>query len=87
MSEDTIVATIRKNSRETLRVSLGKFENYDLLNLRLWFTVDAESQERPSKSGFSLRVALIPELIAVLQEAEAEGHRLGLFRKENDHAA
>jgi len=87
MMEDTVVATIKKNSRETLRVSLGEFEGNDLVSLRLWFTVDAESPERPSKSGFSLRVALIPELITALQEAEAEGHRLGLFRKENDHAA
>lgn len=67
MTEDTIIAALKKNSRENLRVSLGTFEGHNLLNLRLWFTADADSVERPSKSGFSLRVILIPELIAALR--------------------
>ncbi|CAN7685912.1 transcriptional coactivator p15/PC4 family protein [Rhizobium sp. LjRoot30] len=87
MTEDTIIATVKKNSRENLRVSLGKFVGHNLLNLRLWFTADVDGMERPSKSGFSLRITLIPELIAALQQAEAEARRRGLIRKENDHAA
>lgn len=85
--DDTIIAALKKNSRQTLRVSIGKFREHDLLTLRLWFTPDADATERPSKAGFSLRITLINDLIEALQHAEAEARRRGLIRKEPPDAA
>ena len=87
MTNDTIIASIPKNSRETLRITLGQYEGYDLLNLRVWFRQNADDEERPSRAGFAVRVHLIPQLIEALKDAEADALRRGLFRKENDHGA
>ncbi|OQP87569.1 hypothetical protein BTR14_03085 [Rhizobium rhizosphaerae] len=81
MSDDTIIATIAKNRRETVRVTLTKFEGHDLLGLRVWFTSN-DSEERPGKAGLALRVSLIPNLIQALQDAQAEAVRRGLLSKE-----
>lgn len=40
MTDTTIIATLRKNAREDLRVSLDKFNGHDLLSLRVWFGTD-----------------------------------------------
>lgn len=78
MSDEIIVAEIPKNTRETLRVGLSKFNGHDLINMRVWF--EAESGEhRPGKAGVALRVALLPELIAALQKTEAEAIHRGLL--------
>lgn len=65
---DTLIATLTKNTREQLRVSLGSFNGVDLLYLRVWF--DAGGGEyRPGKSGVAVRVGMIPELLEALKSA------------------
>jgi hypothetical protein len=70
---DTIIATIPKNTREELRVSLSEFKGHKLCQLRAWIT----DGDIPTKNGFGIQVTLIPSLIAALQDAEAEGQRRG----------
>ncbi|EYD75011.1 hypothetical protein Rumeso_03435 [Rubellimicrobium mesophilum DSM 19309] len=43
--------SLRKNSREELRVSLDEFKGHRLLNLRVWFEGD-DGQMRPGKQGW-----------------------------------
>lgn len=59
--------TLRKNSREALRVSLDVFRGQMLLNLRVWF-VDDDGEMRPGKQGVALRAELLPELQAALDK-------------------
>jgi hypothetical protein len=70
---DTIIATIPKNSREELRISLGEFKGHNLLHLRAWLS----ESDTPTKNGFGIQAALIPKLRDALADAEAEATRRG----------
>lgn len=65
------IATIKKNAREELRVSVDHYQGYELLNLRIWFEADDGSM-RPSKKGLALRLELLPELREALEAASRE---------------
>ncbi|MBY5987100.1 transcriptional coactivator p15/PC4 family protein [Roseovarius atlanticus] len=74
----THIATIRKNAREDLRVTLDEFRGHHLLNLRVWFYAD-DNEQRPGKQGVAIRPDLLPELRKALLDAEQEANRLGLL--------
>ena len=74
---DQLIASIEKNAREEIRVSLSEFNGHDLANLRVWFQTD-DGDMRPGKAGIAFRLAKLPEVIKALQSAEAEARRLGL---------
>lgn len=76
------VATIRKNSMERLDITLEEYNGADLLNL----TVVRDSTGKHSLNAMrgtaryvSLNARLIPQLIAVLQEAERKAIELGVL--------
>lgn len=74
----THIATIRKNAREDLRVTLEEFRGHHLLNLRVWFEAD-NNEQRPGKQGVAIRLDLLPHLNQALREAEQEARKLGLL--------
>ncbi len=74
---DTIVATIPKNAREELRVSLSEFKGVDLVNLRVWFKAGDDTM-RPGNAGLAMRLDKLPEIITALQAAEREARAQGL---------
>ena len=85
--QETVIATIDKNTIEELRVALSEYHGYDLVNLRIWANYDsAGSEKRPTKKGFALRIERLPELITVLKKAEAEARAAGLFGAETEGA-
>ena len=61
------VATIRKNAREEIRVSLDKLHGLTLANVRVWY--DADGEMRPGKQGIALRPELLSQLIVALTKA------------------
>ena len=63
-----LIATIRKNSKQELRVSLDHFQGHDLINMRVWFEAD-EGDMRPGKQGVSIRTVLLPDLVRALEDA------------------
>lgn len=67
------VATIRKNSREELRVSIDEFKGHWLLSMRVWFDA-GDGTMRPGKQGLALQLELPPELRAALDQVEADHH-------------
>jgi Transcriptional Coactivator p15 (PC4) len=71
---DRLIATIKKNSREEIRVSRSDFNGHDLVNLRVWFKAE-DGSKRPGKSGIAFRISLLPEVAAALSQAStpAEG--------------
>jgi hypothetical protein len=76
----TIIATISKNARESVRVALDQFHGIDLLDIRiLAHADDGESDAILTKKGVAIRVGKIRELIEALQLAEAEARRRGLI--------
>jgi hypothetical protein len=78
-SSPTIVARFAKNRREHLVVSLSVYRDTPLVDLRLYVPAAEGEGERPTPKGIALNVALIPELRAALEAAEAEAIRLGMI--------
>jgi hypothetical protein len=60
------VATIRKNSREQLRVSIDDYRGHELLSFRVWFEAEDGSM-RPGMQGLALRLELAPELLGAIR--------------------
>ena len=80
MPSQGALATIRKNALEEIRVGLSEFNGHDLLNIRIWTDPRNGGSERiPTKAGIACRVALLPEIIEALQQAEAQARARGLL--------
>lgn len=73
------ISTIPKNSREELRIALTEFNGHQLADLRIYVAGD---DPKPTKKGVTVNVALLPELVAALQAAEAEARAAGLLGAE-----
>jgi hypothetical protein len=71
---DRLIATIKKNTREEIRVSRGAFNGHDLVNLRVWFEGD-DGVMRPGKQGIAFRVGLLREILEALNKAATETER------------
>lgn len=74
---DLVIATIQKNSKEEIRVTLGTFNGRQIVNLRTWFRGD-DGEMRPGK-GLACRLDLLPQLAAAMAEAERQARAGGLI--------
>ena len=73
-------SVLRKNMAEEIRIGLSEFNGHDLVNIRVWADPRNGGAERiPTKAGIACRIALLPELITALQQAEAEARMRGLL--------
>ena len=84
---DRLIATIPKNQAEEIRVGLDEYKGHDLVSLRVWTDPYAGDERVPTRKGVSMSVALLPELIAALQEAEAAAQAAGLLGDDDAEAA
>ena len=72
--------SIRKNAAEEIRIELTEFNGHQLINIRVWTEPRNGGSERiPTKAGIACRVALLPEIIDALQQAEAQARARGLL--------
>jgi hypothetical protein len=69
MSEQELIAVIRRNAQEEIPVTLGEWNGAPVFGIRAWFRAE-DSTMRPSKDGLTLRAALLPDLARALAEAE-----------------
>lgn len=60
MSDSLPIATIKKNSREEIRVSLDVFNGHRLFNMRVFFEAEDGSM-RPGKNGLAFKVDKLQE--------------------------
>jgi hypothetical protein len=73
-------AVLRKNTAEEIRIELSEFRGHDLINIRVWTDPrDGGAERIPTKAGIACRVALLPEIIDALQQAEAQARARGLL--------
>ena len=83
---DKIIATIKKNQREEIRVALSEFESkdttHDMVSARVFFNDGAEM--KPGRNGLNMPVRLLPQLVTALQQAETEARAAGLLPDEVD---
>ncbi len=79
------VSIIRKSQRQQIHVGLSEYEKdgetFDMVFARVFFDDGAEF--RPGRNGLNIRVALLPKLIAALQQTEAEAQAAGLLEESN----
>ena len=79
---DKLIATIRKNASEEVRVSLSEFTangpTHQMVSARVFYD-DGAGNLKPGRNGINLKVDHLPALIAALQEAEAEARAAGLL--------
>ena len=73
------IATVPKNRVEEVRIRIETYHGHDCVDVRAFADFDQTGEMRPTKKGVALRLALLPELIAGLQLAEAEARRRGLL--------
>ena len=66
------VLTLRKNSREEVRVSLDEFKGMHLLNIRVWF-MGEDGQMRPGKQGVAVRLEMAADLAQAIREVSHGG--------------
>jgi hypothetical protein len=78
MSEQRLVAAIRRNAHEEIRVTLGQWNGAGVFGIRAWFKADDGSM-RPSKDGLTPRAVLLPELASALADAERQARRDGVL--------
>src|SRR5438270_1261047 len=75
-----LISVIRKNAAEEIRVELSEFNGHQLVNFRVWTDPrDGGAERIPTKAGIACRVALLPEIIEALQQAETEARERGLL--------
>ena len=77
-----VVYEFEKNSRETFRVSLGRYRNRDVVDVREWWR-DATGELKPGRSGITNSVKHLPQLAAAIGVALAEA-RSRLLRPPED---
>jgi len=53
----TDIATIKKNSREELRVTLDEFRGHHLVNVRIFYDA-GDGEMKPGKQGIAMKVEL-----------------------------
>ncbi len=66
------IATIVKNAQEEIRVQLTEYRGYDLVDVRIWtksLSGEENAPEKPTKKGLTVKLSVIPDLIAALSEA------------------
>jgi hypothetical protein len=75
------VATIQKNKREVVHVSLSEFKGTDLIDMRVHVPKPngAEGEVIPTGKGLALAIGKLPQLRAALDLAQAEAERRGLL--------
>ncbi|SER58482.1 Transcriptional Coactivator p15 (PC4) [Faunimonas pinastri] len=77
MSDDLLIAEIRKNARETIRVVLNEFKGQRLVGLRVWYR-DADGQMKPGREGFACRIEQLPELADAVSRGLETAREKGL---------
>ena len=70
---ERLLATVRKNAREGIRVTRSDFKGHDIVGLRVWFQDRDSGEMRPGKDGLAFRAELVDELIGALQAAQDWG--------------
>lgn len=81
MNNDHIVAEIRKNSKEVIRITFSEFNGRPIAGARVWFKAD-DGTWRPGKSGIAFKIALLPAIADALTQTVAEARAAGLLSRE-----
>ena len=77
MTDAVTIAVIGKNRREEVRIVLDTFKGTQLIDMRVFAAFTSGNIMMPTKKGLSLRVEMLPDLIAALSQAQDKAEELG----------
>ena len=80
-----LIREFRRSRREIVRVSLDRYKESDLINIRAWF-IDAEGELRPTRDGIALAVKHLPALAQALHDALTRAQELGIVTADSEEA-
>jgi hypothetical protein len=63
MSSEKLVAQIKKNNREEIRVGLNLFKGNPLIQIRTYVAYGEDDEFLPTKKGIAMNVNLLPQLL------------------------
>lgn len=79
MQVSDLVAKIRKNSREEIRVMLDHYNGDPTFNVRIFWT-DAQGETRQRRNVMALRISLLPQFAEAVQAALFQAHEKGILK-------
>ena len=77
---EKLIASLSKNTRESVQIELTEFRGHDLLSVRVF--ADNGAEWVPTRKGITVGVNMLPSLVAALVEAEREARAAGLLAAE-----
>ena len=82
--EDQSIATIEKSKIEELRIAVKEYRGRRYVDIRTFCDPYADEGHGrvPTKKGITCPLSKLPELIAALQEAQAQVKKQGLAKRE-----
>lgn len=76
MERDRVVHTIRKGSKEEIRLTVRPYKERRYLDIRIWFQPPEGGEYRPTKKGITLGLEFIPELKRGLDRTARENSEM-----------
>lgn len=80
---DIHIATIQKNTRGEIRVTLSEFKGNKLLNMRTWYQPSGEGDMRPGNSGLAFKVTQLADFRDAFARATEEAVRIRWLQPED----
>lgn len=71
MGIDQVVKVINKGENQEIRIGTSEYKGQTLLNIRLYQRYNKEDEFQPTQRGISVRTALYPVLLEVVEKLHA----------------
>ena len=68
---EKLIDTFKKNNFEEVRTQLTEYKGYDLVDIRVWSSVEGW-EPRPTRKGITLKTELLPDLERAVKKAVKE---------------
>lgn len=73
---EKLIGEIQKTSSVVTKVRLTEFKGKNLLDIRDFFKPKNDIKFNPTKKGITLSLDKIPDMVTILEQAEAEAAKL-----------
>ncbi len=78
MSSNKLVARIKKNNQQEIRIATSEYAGHHLIDIRTYGAYGDSAELSPMKKGVSMNVELYPKLLEAVEKLEAAVVALGV---------
>ena len=79
MSNEKVVARIKKSGKEEIRVGTSMYRDIPLIYIRTFAPIGEKKEWKPTQRGISLKVDLYENLLSAFEELDQEIEKQGLL--------